>query len=37
MAYGALYYMRFPRTMDPSLRWDDEFYYVVKAPMQTSA
>jgi hypothetical protein len=24
MAYGTLYYMRFPRTMDPSLRWDDE-------------
>jgi hypothetical protein len=32
MACGALYYMRFPRTMDPSLRWNDEFYYVGRGP-----
>jgi hypothetical protein len=37
MAYGASYYMSFPRTMDPSLRWDDEFYYVVSTPKQTPA
>jgi hypothetical protein len=32
MAYGALYYMSFPRTMDPSLRWDDELCYVANGP-----
>jgi hypothetical protein len=32
MGCGALCYMSFLRTMDPSLRWDDEFYYVGKGP-----
>jgi hypothetical protein len=37
MAYGAIYHMSFLRTMDPSLRWDDELKNVATTPKQTLA